>query len=363
MRHLIKLLIAMIIIFPKSGFSQEKDSAKTEPTKEKKETTGKEEDKKKESTVWNNLTYLIAANFNFNETVTGSYLGKLSILAPDIKRSPLGFCAGIMRTKFNYKDSSNSTYALENRLIHPLDSIKHGSKYLRQFNKYTTTRTNLTWSFYAQPLIRLVSWPSKKNTKKGKGNLAEPNGIYFHGHFELLVNKVNVTTNVTALQQDTALIDSTKHLSYINYQPNPLIYDRTFLNGYFGVGVTVNLDPFDNGNSRFFFQPTIGVTTNYPSWVSQDISSTGVNVQYNPDGKLIPGYRQVSSGWFYLVRAEFSQKLSNNSQIIIGTDIRGLLPNYSPVFAAYVGLNINLDALAGIFSDKDKNEKKEASGK
>jgi hypothetical protein len=239
--------------------------------------------------------------------------------------------------------------------MHPLDSIKQGSKYLRQFNKYITTRSNFTWSFYAQPLIRIISWPSKKNKK----NSIAPNGVYFHGHLELLVNKTNVTTNVTTMQQDTALVDTTKGLTYINYQPNPLIFDKTFLNGYFGVGLTFNVDPFGNGNSRFFFQPTIGVTTNYPSWASQDISSTVVNIVPTRSGKLVPGYTTVSSGWFYLIRAEFSQKLSNNSQIIIGTDIRGLLPRYAPLFAAYVGLNINLDALAGIFSDKDKKEKTE----
>ena len=355
MRPLVKLLFIIIIIFPETIVCQEKDPTKKDTTNAKKENTGKEEDNKKESTVWNNLTYLIAANFDFNETVTGSFLGKLNIFAPDIKESPIGFTAGIMRIKFNYKDSGNSTYFIENRLMHPLDSVKQGSKYLRQFNKYITTRSNFTWSFYAQPLIRIVSWPSKKNKK----NSIAPNGVYFHGHFELLVNKTNVTTNVTTMQQDTALVDTTKGLTYINYQPNPLIYDKTFLNGYFGVGLTFNVDPFGNGNSRFFFQPTIGVTTNYPSWASQDISSTVVNIVPTRSGKLVPGYTAVSSGWFYLIRAEFSQKLSNNSQIIIGTDIRGLLPRYAPLFAAYVGLNINLDALAGIFSDKDKKEKKE----
>ena len=122
----------------------------------------KEDPKKKnESTVWNNLTYLNAANFDFNESVKTSYLGKLNIFAQDIKESPLGFNAGIMRIKFNYKDSSNSTYYMENRLIHPLDSIKQGQQYLRQFNKYTTTRSNVTWSFYVQPMIRVVSWPSR----------------------------------------------------------------------------------------------------------------------------------------------------------------------------------------------------------
>ena len=239
--------------------------------------------------------------------------------------------------------------------------MKQGTKYLRQINKYTTTRSNTVWSLYVQPMFRIVSWPwSKKakvtnNTSITRPNLALPNGIYLHLHAELFVNKANVTTNIENIQQDTSLMDTTKRLNYIVYQRNPLIYDRTFLNGYFGIGLTFNLDPFGSGNSRFFFQPTIGITTNYANWTSQDITSTVVNVIPTRSGTTIQQYQSIKSSTFYLVRAEFAQRLSDNSQIIVGADIRGLLPRYNPLYASYIGLNVNLDAVARIVSDKDKS--------
>lgn len=322
---------------------------------------------KKEPPIWNNITFLNAANFDFTGEVSGSYLGKLNIFAPDIKNSAFGFNAGIMRIKFNYKDSANSTYYQENRLIHPLDEVKLGEKYLRQYNKYTTTRSNTVWSFYAQPMFRIVSWPYTKkdgSTKsKARENRIYPNGIYLHLHLELLINKTNVTTSVQSLQQDTAVIKDTS-LTYVRYLPNPLIFDKTFLNGYYGIGITFNLDPFSNGNSRFFFQPTVGLTTNYPNWTSQDITSSAVIVSPTRGGTTVgqpgtgtrgtnvQGYNGVKSSAFYLIRAEFSQLLSSNSQLILGTDIRGLFPKFNPLYAAYIGLNVNLDALVKVISDK-----------
>jgi hypothetical protein len=325
--------------------------------------------KKDDLSIWNNITFLNAANFDFSPTVTGSYLGKLNILSPDIKNTPFGFNAGIMRVKFNYKDSSNVTFYTENKLIHPLDSIKQGGKYLREFNQYTTTRSNIVWSFYAQPMLRLFSWPfGKGKTKDGNFalNSGYPNGIYLHFHLELLVNKANVTTSIQNLQRDTSTIDTSKHLSYLVYERNPLIFDKTFLNGYYGFGLTINVDPFGNGNSRFFFQPTIGKTTNYPNWTSEDISANTVNIVPTRSGTGIQSsgrgfdqtYEPIPSSWFYLIRAEFTQMLSNNSQIIVGSDIRGLFPKYDPLYSAYIGLNVNLNALVSIISDKDKDKDK-----
>ena len=346
-----------MIILPCSASPQLKQDFIAKKTNNEKQATSKDSAK-----IWNNITFLNAANFDFSDNIKGSYLGKLNIFAPDIKNSPWGLIAGIMRIKFGYKDSSNAPIYLENRLIHPLDSIKQGLKYLREINQYVTVRSNTVWSFYIQPTFRIISWPwtkDKDNNSNHKRTYAPnailPNGIYLHIHAELLVNSTDISTSVTNIQRDTSLIDTSKHLSYIAYQKNPLIFDKTYLNGYFGIGLTFSLDPFGNGNSRFFFQATVGKTTNYPNWTSQDISSTVVNVVPTRSGTTIQeGYRVVKSGRFYLVRTEFTQMLSDNSQIIVGTDIRGLFPRYNPVYAAYIGLNINLDALAKIVSDKGK---------
>jgi hypothetical protein len=241
-----------------------------------------------------------------------------------------------------------------------LDSIKQGKKYLRQFNQYTTSRSNTVWSLYVQPMLRLYSFPTMKKGKFNINSIA-PDGIFLHLHGELFVSKVNVTTTITHLQQDTALIDTTTRLAYKVYERNPLIFDHSYLSGYFGGGITISVDPFQNGNSRFFFQATFGVTNNYPNWTSEDIASTVVNVIPTRGGTTAGGPRggtpsnivtTIKSGGFYLIRSEFAQLLSNNSQLVLGTDIRGLLPKYSPLWATYIGLNVNLDALAKVISDR-----------
>lgn len=305
---------------------------------------------KKKPAILSNLTYLNAANFNFNEQVKGSYLGKLNIFSESKKNYGWGFIAGIMRVKFNYNDSISNFYAYENRLINPLDSVLQNQKYLREFNKYSSSRSNTVWSFYMQPMFCINQW---YDNDKNEG-LA--NGIYIHAHAELLVNRTSVSTAISNIQRDTTLIDTAKDINYGKFQLNPIVNNRTFLNGYFGVGITLNVDPFRNGHSRFFFQPTIGWTTNSPNWTSQDIESTNVNPLPAPTstrrGSNIPVYRSLKSKGFYLVRAEFSQILSDNAQLMVGTDIRGLFPKYNPLYAAYIGINVNLDAVAKLVADK-----------
>ena len=296
-----------------------------------------------------NITFLNAANFDFTGKLDVSYLGKLNIFAPSIKDSRWGFNTGIMRIKFSYNDTSNSRYYIEHRQISPLDSMKQGDKYLREYNKYTTSRTNTVWSFYIQPMYRLVEFENEN------AESSFTSGIYLHLHGELLVNKTNVTTNITNQLRDTLTVDtSARGISYFYLPTNTLIRDRTFLNGYFGIGLTFNLDPFGNGHSRFFFQPTIGWTTNYPNWTSQDITSTVVSVvPTRGSGVSLPeSYEPLRSKGFYLIRAEFIQNLSKNSQVIVGADIRGLFPTFNPLYAAYIGLNVNVDALAKLVSDK-----------
>ena len=319
-----------------------------------KESLKKTEDPKKDTTksnIWSNITLLNAANFDFSENVTGTYLAKLNIYAPDIRNTPFGFNAGIMRTRFSNKDSSNSPYIIENRLFKPLDILVQDKTYERQYNRYTSTLSNTAWSFYIQPMLRLVSLPKKIKEKKAKSwakNSAEPNGIYFHFHAELLVNKTNITTNITTLQRDTVKYDATNPPAQQPfYRPDVLLYDKTYLEGYFGAGLTINLDPFGNDNSRFFLQGTIGITTASPNLATLDLSTISVRIAgTRSSSELRSAYipNQTSYG-FYLVRTHLTQKLTSNAQIVIGTDIRGLFPKYNPVYASYVGLNLNLDAL------------------
>ena len=208
--------------------------------------------------VSRNITFLNAANFDFTDNISGSYLGKINIFAPTISKR-VGFNAGVMRIKYNYKDSSNAPLVFQNILLHPLDTIKQGTKYVREYNKFTSTRSNTVWSFYIQPMYRIAS------------NQAGSSQIYIHFHGELLVSKVNITTNIENIQRDTVAMSASFREPFVLYQKTPIIFDKTYLNGYFGIGLTFSLDPFRLKNSRFFFQPTVGVTTNYPNWTSQDI--------------------------------------------------------------------------------------------
>jgi hypothetical protein len=354
MKKSIVLCLCLVISF--YSFSQRRSYTRKSNSSSEQNNEKNDGEKQKDSKpVWNNITFLNAANFDFTDNITGTYLAKLNIFSPDIKGSPFGFNAGILRSKFQYKDSSNSIYNFDNKLIHPLDSIKTGTKFLRQYNKYTTTRANTVWSFYVQPMLRIVSWPERKD-RKWEPNSILPNGIYFHIHGELLVSKVNVTTNIETLQQDTSIIDASKDIRYITYQPNPLIFDRTYLNGYFGAGLTFNLDPFNNGNSRFLFQFTFGGTTDYPNWANRDISSSTLTILQTRGGTVLVSPGSDKKKWFYLVRSEFAQMLSNNAELIVGFDTRGL-GKYNPLYSTYIGLNVNLDALAKIISDKGKDDK------
>ncbi len=57
---------------------------------------------------------------------------------------------------------------------------------------------------------------------------------------------------------------------------------------------------------------------------------------------------------FYLIRANYKHILSKDATVIVGMDIRGLLPLYNPQYAAYIGLNIGLDSILGLIGGKKK---------
>jgi hypothetical protein len=318
--------------------------------------------KKEDDKILENITFLNAANFDFNtKDLSTSYLGKLNIYAPGIYtkgKCKFGLIAGIMKVKFNYKDSSHPLYRVDNRLINPLDSIKSTTKSLKEYNQYTSTRTNTVWSLYFQPMVQLISFDNQPANNTQEQNIS--NGLYLNAHFELLINKTNVTTTITNIQRDTAFIDTNYSRALVYIPNNTIIDDETFLNGYFGLGLTLMTCPFKNRKSHYFFQSTFGYTTNYPNWTNQDIGSTrpspppsaNNNIATRSGRILVPMIYRPKSSAFYLIRSEFMQNISDNSELIIGTDVRGLLPKYNPTYAVYVGLNVNLNSIAKIFSDK-----------
>jgi hypothetical protein len=110
-------------------------------------------------------------------------------------------------------------------------------------------------------------------------------------------------------------------------------YNATRLDGYFGAGLTFNLVPWDK--CSFFFQPTFGITTDYAQL-------------YSVSGSLLSPIS--NNGWrtFYLIRANYTQAVSDNATLVLGMDIRGIFPRYAPMYAAYLGVNLKVEGVLAL---------------
>jgi hypothetical protein len=276
------------------------------------------------------LMFLNALNFDFSGTLTSNYVGSLNLFVPPASKSRWGYNTGVMKISYSGSDSLSSQSRIENVLIHPLDTIGVGSKYVHQLNRYSTTTQNTVWSLFAQPLFRLTS-PDKDDQ------------IYLHLHGELLINKWYTKTTVTNLAQDTLTLNNPAGFVARSQVSASSSYSTTLLNGYFGLGLTFDLQPWKNAN--FFFQPTIGLTTNYPQPAAMDISNNSSTVPVRVLG-------DKSWNGFYLVRSYLSQKVSDSATIVFGADIRGLFPRYNPQYALFLGLNLQVEGILGLLGIK-----------
>lgn len=128
---------------------------------------------------------------------------------------------------------------------------------------------------------------------------------------------------------------------------------RNTLSGYFGAGLTFDLQPWEGGS--FFFQPTIGFTTNKPSINSIDLSSTTLLPAGIGQPKRSPVFGKTWNP-FYLVRASYTHIVNKDSEksstLVLGIDIRGLFPYYAPQYAAYIGLNVGVDSVLELVKGK-----------
>ena len=268
--------------------------------------------------------YLNAVDFDFTNNKAG-YVGHFNIYSPPPKDRFFGFNAGILKINYTNNDSIMRTRT-DSVKIKPLDELSVGSKYLRQFNEYKRKVKNTSFSIYFQPLLELPT------TGKSK--------LLIHGHIELLVTKYETTTFINTLQQDTTAIsiieDIPEDAHEILNKKN--VTSQTLLNGYFGGGITGDL--YFTDTARLFVQGTIGSTTNSPH-----PSSVNGNFYYKTSDER---------NWhgFYLIRAYFRYKMTKGSELILGTDIRGLLPRYEPYYAVYAGINLTIDKITDLFNNK-----------
>lgn len=309
---------------------------------EKKKEDKSAEEKTGDLSDRNRIMLLNAYNFDFGSTsLKSNYVGHLNFFAPHLgKNSRWGFNSGIMKINYGLKDSTSTgfTSAPENILLSPFDSIKPGLKYLREINSYKTEKSNVVWSFYVQPTFEILRKSKTKNQR-----------IYLHLHMELLASKWMATTSITNLKRDTSILPPNFTASvFRNNLTSTNTYTINSLSGYFGAGFTFDLIPWKDGG--FFFQPTLGVTSNAPSLSSVDIATGLGPNSFN---------RESPRTWrgFYLVRANYRHLLSKDATVVIGMDIRGLLPLYNPQYAAFVGLNLGLDSILSLIGG-EKSDKK-----
>lgn len=291
------------------------------------------------ASIKNRIMYLNAYNFDFSDKLASNYVGHLNLFSPSSsKNKKWGYNTGILKINYAQKDTNTNSGAVlrENVFINLFDTLASGVKYLRQINRYKTEKRNTVWSFYFQPTYELT-------------NKEDDFHVYAHGHIELLASKWSILTSVSNIQQDTVAFNPPADTPLIRYNlSSNNDYTVNSLSGYFGAGFTLDTKPWENG--RFFFQPTAGVTSNKPSSASIDINSG--TVRYSNGVRGPSNYeRENRRTWygFYLIRAYYTHIIAKEkATAVVGVDIRGLLPFYSPQYAVYAGLNLSFDSIFGL---------------
>jgi hypothetical protein len=298
-----------------------------------------------------NINILTAANFDFTGKLSASYLGLFNVFAPNIANTKFGFNFGIEKisysaTNINGNDSNQVEYFPQNFLLNPLavnrqsNTINAGARYLQQYNQYTFTSSNRVWSFYLAPLWRLI----RLDQKDGRM------GLFAHFHTELLINQWTRTASVRNLYQnpDTLTVagNSTPAAGFYWVAKNPIVANYNFISGYFGAGLTLFTNLYD-GKSLFFCQGTLGYANHTPDFsrLTDPTLLLNANGTYSGNDVVSPKTKA-----FYLLRTNFIQELSTKSQLVIGFLIRGNFADVNCQYAAFVGLNLDLQAIAKLIT-------------
>jgi hypothetical protein len=302
------------------------------------------------------FTFLNAANFDFSGKLQTSYLGMLNLFSPKAFGQRFGFIAGI--EKINYangilgNDTAQTEYFTQN-YVRPQDwinntgsrdSVRSGATYQHEFNQCVFKSSNTAWSFYTEPIWKIVpldKYPSDHNL-----------GIYLHLHGEMMLNVWSRTQTETNLT-DTALVytpnggpNNVWGNQIIRVQSTaPVVANKTIFTGLFGIGPTFFVNPFHNlkkdSSSRFFFQTTIGVAIDAPNFSA--LTNQSYPLAPNGTYEVATTYSKLKA--FYLLKAHFIHNLSSNTQLIVGFLVRDLLPSQNPQYAAFIGLNVSVVGL------------------
>ncbi|MBK8622614.1 MAG: hypothetical protein IPN79_12880 [Saprospiraceae bacterium] len=324
------------------------NSENTTPSGTNAKTESAEEEKNKDQCgykLMDKVTLLTAFSFDFDNTVTPNYYAKLNL---DHKRKDkrFAFLTGITRTKFSFEDTTNHKYMMDNVLLSPFKT-SIGDKALRKFHKYTSTRTVKAYSFYFQPSWKL-------------GNKSTCEGIYLQAHLELLVNRASIRTNLSTLGTDTIeILDSDgapENFSFL--ESNILERDFTTAGGYFGAGIYLKYNLFNEKN-KFFFQNVYGIATEGILWTSKELESKSLHLNSpkglnsSTDNFSTENFTFKNRG-FYFFRSEYRYSHSEDAQLMVGFESRGLLLSEPPLHSAYVGLNVSVSGLLKLVGVKEQ---------
>ena len=304
----------------------------------------------------NRLMFLNAAAFDFGSGKSGfansSYVGHLNVLAPklyqkDGKDWTIGINAGIMKINYIKNDTQSISPNFKKEFIYqsPFDTAAVGDKYKLQYNKYTQNISNTNWSIYFQPLF------SYHYNEESHINL------FFHGHAELLVTTWDISNKIITQSEkiDTVTQAMSNNKSMFRYIDALETKQKlTHLSGYFGAGITVLSEPWHDG--RFCIQFTCGKTNdNYRIQSLPDGLASTRPAEYSKYGYgkyITPDSEKWNS--FFLIRSYYSHKLSKNSNVYIGADVRGFMPIKQSKYALYAGLDISFEALGKLLTDTSK---------
>lgn len=291
-------------------------------------------EEKKENAILDNVMFLNAYNFDFDNTTKNKFLFHVNIYKSQLSDNHcFGINAGMM--KINYlKTYSSQNFIFENIPTKTFSSPQIGEKYYKRLIDLDISVKNTNFSMYMQPLCQI-------------SGVSEVNKIFIHGHIEFLANTWKTKLSFKTIHQDTLIYNDTSNITMNSgfLDTSEKTYD--FINGYFGAGLTFDLKI--HTKLKLFVQGTIGFTSNFPNHAS---------VNQNP---FIPILSRTSGfNGFYLIRSYLKYRLSE-TEIVLGTDLRGLMPQkfknnisefqkkgwnfYNPFYANYIGINVSLESV------------------
>ncbi len=265
--------------------------------------------------------YLNGFNFDFNNSDKSRYVGHLNIYVP--AKTSWGYNTGILKLNYQSKDTVVS-YQKDNVLKNPLQDIKTDSTYQKQYNRYSTYAKTSSFSAYFQLLYKIARFDDNF-----KGTT-----IYFHLHSDLSSTKYEINSRIKTL--DTLNVKYKDASDFPENTIDLILPQRNFninlLNGNFGLGATLDLKFLDN--CSLFVQPTIGIAVRHKELTSElEQIKTPLPIVNN----------NVST--FFLFRSYFEYNVSQLSQLVVGIDVRGKIPNQLVFYSIYAGVNIGIDEL------------------